>query len=356
MVGIPLQSQNFFIACYLISLFQGETILGHKIKAHTIKHCYSAALLLFKERSLICPRRARVDYISLVYKAILQYEQVPNRRNMITDAMMHEIHKAATGVHPDSLPAVLKDWYSLARYSGFRRSEWCQKSQTDYQRITERLAGWEGPDSQALIFEDFVFYGEGERRIHDIRRVSVDDIVSVGVCWRNQKNGDNGQVIVYVRDLDRPDFCPVLASYNIAMRAYRLKVPKLEPVAVFLSNQGKRLFVTDKMVATSLQAAAMQAHNLKPEDPELKKWTSHSLRVTAACLLHRAKCSDSYIQTRLSWKSTSFLMYVRNTIYTAEAHTKALHLSTNNIPHIRQIGDNRQPPGPHDILWTAAAA
>ena len=42
--------------------------------------------------------------------------------------------------------------------------------------------------------------------------------------------------------------------------------------------------------------------------------------------------SDTYIQTRLRWRSSAFLDYLRNTLYTARAHTKALHIPANNLP------------------------
>ena len=44
--------------------------------------------------------------------------------------------------------------------------------------------------------------------------------------------------------------------------------------------------------------------------------------------------SDSYIQTRLRWKSTAFLMYLRNTLYAASAHTAALSLHKDNLPRL----------------------
>ena len=42
--------------------------------------------------------------------------------------------------------------------------------------------------------------------------------------------------------------------------------------------------------------------------------------------------SDTYIQSRLQWTSNAFLVYLRNTLYTAAAHTKALHIPASNLP------------------------
>ena len=81
------------------------------------------------------------------------------------------------------------------------------------------------------------------------------------------------------------------------------------------------------MTATHLRTCASMVLNINKDDPSLKLWSTHSIRVTAANLLHRANLLDSYIQTRLRWKSSSFLMYLRNTIYGADAHTKAINIT-----------------------------
>jgi hypothetical protein len=44
--------------------------------------------------------------------------------------------------------------------------------------------------------------------------------------------------------------------------------------------------------------------------------------------------SDTYIQTRLRWKSNSFLNYLRNTLYAASEHTKAIRIPANNLPRL----------------------
>ena len=120
-------------------------------------------------------------------------------------------------------------------------------------------------------------------------------------------------------------------KYN--SHARRLTVPPGVSIGVFFSQTKKKsLFITDSMVATLLQHSASAVFNIKKSSPSLKLWSTHSIRVTAANLLHRAKFADSFIQTRLRWKSTTFLMYLRNTIYSAQAHTKALSISDSNLP------------------------
>ena len=54
-------------------------------------------------------------------------------------------------------------------------------------------------------------------------------------------------------------------------------------------------------------------------EPLLKLYSTHSIRVTVANLLHMAQLSNMYIQNRLHWLSDSFKIYLQNTIYAANA-------------------------------------
>lgn len=94
--------------------------------------------------------------------------------------------------------------------------------------------------------------------------------------------------------------------------------------------------------ATFLRTTAQRVFDHDPIDDRLRRWSCHSIRVTAANLLHRACMSDSYIQTRLRWKSTTFLMYLRNTFYAADQHTAAMKISNRNLPTLTT--SNGEPP------------
>ena len=76
----------------------------------------------------------------------------------------------------------------------------------------------------------------------------------------------------------------------------------------------------------------MTVFHLKPTDALLQRYTTHSIRVTACNLLHRQGMPDTYIQSLVRWTSDAFLGYLSNTLYTAAAHTKALHIPANNLP------------------------
>ena len=95
-------------------------------------------------------------------------------------------------------------------------------------------------------------------------------------------------------------------------------------MGVFLDGRGQVKFITDSLVTSLLRKAASAVLNLRSTDPALKLWSTHSIRVTAANLLYRQQLSDQYIMTRLRWRSPAFLVYLRNTIYSADEHSKAI--------------------------------
>ena len=283
---------------------------------------------------LINPRNAPVDFINIVLKAVKKYEKQPNRRSMIDDEMTHHMEKKRAHLDPDSLEAALTDWTYLGRFVGFRSIEWCQTSEQCYLKIDH--PNWTREASYAFIAKDWVFYNSSKQRIDDLSKVTISDIAYFTVEFRKQKNDVNGEVIPYAKDSENPEFCPVCAALRIVQRALRLEVAPEEPIAVHLQsvgrNRGKRCYITATDTACFLRKVAATVYSLKANDKALRRFSSHSIRVTAACLLHRQNMSDTYIQTRLRWRSNAFLDYLRNTLYTAHAHTKALHISKNNLP------------------------
>jgi hypothetical protein len=89
---------------------------------------------------------------------------------------------------------------------------------------------------------------------------------------------------------------------------------------------GARRLITVSQVTTFLRHVACKVFNIPAGHKDLLAWSCHSIGVTAANLLHRARFSDSFIKNRLRWRSDTFLMYLRNTFYTADQHTAAITL------------------------------
>lgn len=208
----------------------------------------------------------------------------------------------------------------------------------------------EAPAPKAFILSDFTFYSTSQARIYNPIESDISIIDYVDIRWRFQKNRDNGQVIPFKRDNDHPSVCPVLAAFRIHLRAKRLKSPISSPIAIYASSKAKhqRRYITASQVRDYLQQAARVVFNLHKKE-DLRKWTTHSIRVTAANILHRAGMSDSYIQTRLRWKSQTFLMYLRNSFYSAQQHNSAMEISNRNLPQLpTHDGLRYRPLEPHE--------
>jgi hypothetical protein len=116
-------------------------------------------------------------------------------------------------------------------------------------------------------------------------------------------------------------------------------------------NTGKRRLITASQVTIFLRHVAHKVLDIPTGHKDLLAWSCHSICVTAANLLHRARFSDSYIRDRLRWCSNTFLMYLRNTFYMADQHTKAITLGLD--PPDRSIA---HPLKPHESFLCAGAA
>ena len=294
---------------------QGETILGSLVRHSTIKNYLKAARELIGE-DVDCT--SQYQFTDIILKAVKNYEEVPKRRRMITDKMARWLVERAAGEDRDSATRAIVDWFILGRYAGFRAAEWSQTTQEKYARIEH----WPGEPSRAFIRDDFAFLAEDERRLSS-KDLSERLIGYLIVTWRIQKNGQNGEQITFGKDRESPAFSPTNAGFRIYDRSKRLGMKDYEPMAVYKNSHGKVRFITDKMVNSLLRQAASETLGIPYSHAELKLWSTHSIRVTAANLLYRMQLSDQYIMTRLRWLSAAFLVYLRNTIHSADAHTKA---------------------------------
>ena len=346
MAGQPPEARNYFLACYAVSLIQGQTIKGVCIKHSTLKLYMKEALAIFVERRL--PHDSKPDFLAIITKAHSDYENVPNRRRMITDGMMAWLIKQADNAPLDSEIRAIVDWIIVGRYTGYRSSEWCQECQKDYARIN----GWPGDPALATTRNDFAFLGNNERRITQERHLTAELVHHLTCTWRHQKNGDNGQDVTFSGDRTNRRYCIVTAGLRIYHRSKRLGMKDGEPMGV-CRIKGKVRFITSRKVTALLREAAQQVLGLDKCDPELKLWSTHSIRVTAANLLHRMQFSDSFIMKRLRWNSDRFLMYLRNTIHAADAQTRGINIKLS--PRDQQSASYRRAE-PHETIAQSHAA
>jgi len=244
----------------------------------------------------------------------------------------------------------------LGRYTGFRCEEWCNEKPTEYTRIIDPL--WEGNDARSMVIEDFAFFdakGAPVKITKAIWRQPLSQLPTnvdfVELCIRKQKNNDNFQRLPYSRCLKNPFLCPVYVAFRIYCRGLRLGAPPTYPAAIYWDKPGDSYrLITSRQANSFLRQTASSTFGIPPSCKSLEKWSCHSIRVTAAILLHRAKFSDSYIKNRLRWRSDAFLMYLWNTFYTAKDHTSALALD-----FAPTTADDTRPLEAHEQLITAAA-
>ena len=321
------KSNNFLLGCFVINLIQGDNILGLNLKSSTISNYVNAASQLYTERDHPNPftfKELKINYPKIIITALSKYEKVPDRKEVITDSMFEYIEELASQSDEDSLISSFKDWLTWSRYSGPRRGEWCQKRQKKYE-IAEH---GNGNEARAITARDVQFYTKHAREI------SLDDdfsnVAYAAVEWRFQKNHDNGEIIKYYVNPRSTKWCPALALWRIKQRAKRLGIPKHEPIAKYLSTNGKCLFITDYDVKTILQQAAREKLGIKCTKA-LSRWTSHSLQVTAANELHRLGFNTLFIQQRLRWRSDAFMKYLRHTIHVARKHSAMMSLNSENL-------------------------
>jgi hypothetical protein len=361
MAKAPIEDRNTLLACYAVYLILGNTIRSLRIKHATLRGYMTAAIGLFLLRDLPDPTEPtflrEADQVGPLLKAVKAFETVKNRKEMITDSMVSTMLKSTLLSAPTSLEASLLDWILLGRFTGFRRSEWCQDGPGI--EMTEPSVAQDVPQPRAFLADDFIFYDAAGQRIYNLSADHEHIVDCVKIRWRFQKNKDNGQIIPYKRDHKRPQVCPVLAAYRIIRRASALGIPPHVPVAAYASTSspGGYSLIRASHVVKFIRRAAQVTFNLKATDSALKAWTCHSIRVTAANILHRANMSDSYIQTRLRWKSNTFLMYLRNTFYSADQHTKAMDISNANLPLLpTSDGKRYRPLEPHEQVYSAQLA
>jgi hypothetical protein len=101
------------------------------------------------------------------------------------------------------------------------------------------------------------------------------------------------------------------------------------PLSCYKANKGTKQpnWFHSNIIRALLQSMAMTTYNV-PNSAELKEqgfiFSSHSIHVGATVMLYVAGAEDSFIQTRLCWKSSTFLNYLRNMPRLAVEHLQLL--------------------------------
>ena len=102
----------------------------------------------------------------------------------------------------------------------------------------------------------------------------MDKNWSVRITWGFQKNGDNGRILTYAKNILKPEACPVTAAFRIYQRALRVQINHSDPLAVFLTPRNTVRYIDHFMVEQTLKLFATQVYNITNKQ-ELQRYTCH---------------------------------------------------------------------------------
>ena len=331
MPEIHQNDKNYIVACYAASLTTAETLLCKSVRTNTIRRYLDALSELFVRANFQDPQKnlygERSPYIEAVLKEHTRWEQVPNRREPLTYPMVDSVYKEVMNdmlenptYVPDNLTECVTDWLILGMQVGMRLSEWCQ-DRARYHQSKDILRNVDG-SPKAFVLTDFAFSNKSNVRRNNNKTVYIKDAENVTITWRFQKNNDNGQKLTFTKNNTLPHRCPVRAALRIRARCQRYSIPDDHPIAIFRDKNGMVKLIDNKHVENILKTLAQKTYNITDES-ELKRFTTHSIRVGACVVLHENNSSGEFIKLRLRWRSDAFLVYLRNTIKLAELHNEA---------------------------------
>ena len=134
-------------------------------------------------------------------------EDIAPQQSPITTEMFMELQQRASKSHKDSLESVVFDIFCLIIITGFRVTEYTQKTRTP--------SGKRG--IKAFISTNWKFHDEKGKLIttHTLEGDVRMPLQKVKIIFRIQKNRKNGQLIKNITDDDHPEICPAKASYRI---------------------------------------------------------------------------------------------------------------------------------------------
>jgi hypothetical protein len=101
--------------------------------------------------------------------------------------------------------------------------------------------------------------------------------------------------------------------------------PNATPLAVYWASTCVKLITADD-IELFIRRLASETYHLHPsrDASDLRRWSSHSLRVGACVALHAMGFSPLDIQWVLRWRSTAFMVYLRNVAILAVRQYQAL--------------------------------
>jgi hypothetical protein len=218
--------------------------------------------------------------------------------------------------------------------ASFRLSEWAQHvGYYDPQFPMQNHLTAPHITTKALCPADLRSETESHRRYCglDILSTPLLPIHKVWIKFRTQKNGHHGEERIFTRNPSNGR-CFVAAMYRSLLRLRALQLvdttlSDVTPLSCYwdsASSSVRLIVATD--IERFMRSIAVAVYDLHPvkDKKALQKWSAHSLRVGACCLLHAMGFSPLDIQWLLRWRSNAFMAYLRNLAGLADRQHQAL--------------------------------
>ena len=328
----PERKRIRLMQAYMFHLALGNTLICRCVSANTMQAYGRAAASFIKGATGVDPRKYEretgnrlADEYNYVINEQRRWEQMPNRREPFEiKQWLWLFEKYCTGnypTHSGEYQTVM--WMGASFYTGFRCGEYAQPAARKVFNKHDLIPGTNKP--RAFIFSDIQFYTDNRRKL-PLRTVLTSDknIGKASITWRVQKNNENGQTKFLSRGetVDAP-WClrEIIKNFIDCFGKPRDDIP----VGVYKAN-GKMYYIHDALINRLLQESAIAAFDLDPirDAKAIARWTTHSLRVGATCILYAAGFSPIDIKHILRWKSDTFMMYLRELDHVMNRHTQAV--------------------------------
>ena len=322
---------NYIMACYSVFLATGHTIYQRQVRASTIdKYLHAAATFIqFFDKYPHRDSRKEMNTTAIcqpirkVTDQVKRFENITEKREAYTLAMQKELHGQIQGCDIDGIDTALFEWFGKALQGGNRRYEWCQSRgrwrHTDFEKNPRG-------DCMAFTLNDIKFLGRGKTSMTMKYALEhLDEVYYAHVTYRWQKNGEHGLHKIYTRNERNAACDSVEHLLHICARFIRLVGADVtdRPLAIYKDATGTVRNITSDDVKHKMRQLATKVYNITNKE-ELSKWSSHSLRVGACCILWAKGHSAEFIQRVLRWKSESWKDYVRDLLVHSQQHNETM--------------------------------
>ena len=259
-----------------------------------------------------------------------KFEEDCARRAPLPDKVIMRLYELARDSgDPHCFRTVMWHIVNKGRYLGFRRQEYAMERQ---DKIDYYLLPSGARVMRAFAVEDIKFFDSSGLQLARLPQTQEarEAIDAAGALFKIQKNRQNGQLQRCQRNRRYRKFCFVESAIALVDNAIFLGQDWTDPLCVYREGLTTKM-LTGHDVTNYLRFVTHLVYpNISPA--ELNLISTHSVRVTAAVLLHEAGKDASYIKLRLRWLSDCFLVYLRNTRVIMIQHNKALEPA-----HVRML-------------------